>query len=91
MTETDRREFLKSTGAAIAGATGIGVLTSTSCDRQSEIRNPTREELVKRLQKLAYSKPPKNLALGALCYSTIVPIPKEQPCSTCKYIMEVDE
>ena len=57
MTELERREFLKSTGAALAGAAGIGILTGTSCNRH-EIRNPTREELVEQLQKLAESKPP---------------------------------
>ena len=89
MTETDRREFLKSTGAAIAGATGIGVLTSTSCDRQ--IRNPTRAELIKRLQKLAESKPTSELMHGASCYFTLPRIEKTVPCPDCGQTMTVGE
>ena len=74
MTEkTIRREFLKTALAAMAGAGGVGVLTSGSCNRQSEIRNPTREELIKRLEKLAASEPPKNLSLGAMCYRRSCP------------------
>jgi len=89
MNETDRREFLKSTGAAIAGATGIGVLTSTSCDRQ--IRNPTRAELIKRLQKLAESKPTSELMHGASCYFTLPRIEKTVPCPDCGQTMTVGE
>ena len=92
MTETDRREFLKSTGAAIAGATGIGVLTSASAqDEIEKKRILKRAELAERLQKLADSKPPKNLSPGATCYSIIGPITKEQPCSVCERTMGAGE
>ena len=87
MTEkTIRREFLKTALAAMASAGGVGILTSASCNRQSEIRNPTREELVKRLQKLAESKPPKNLAIGAMCYKPATP-PR---CSDCERRLDYD-
>ena len=91
MTETERREFLreslKTTGAVLT----LGVLAGTSCNRQSEIRNPTRAELVKRLQKLAKSRSPKNLSLGAMCYEMVAPMYKETPCPTCERTMIVGQ
>jgi len=87
MTENDRRKFLTRTGAALAGVAGVAALTSASCNRQSEIRNPTREELVKRLKKLAESKPPRNLEPGAMCYSIISPYKEKMPCAECEQEM----
>jgi len=88
MTEIERREFLKSTGVALAG---VAVLSNASCNRQTEIRNPTREELLKRLEKLAKSKPPRNLSLGAMCYEMAIPPRVEKPCPDCNRPMIVGE
>ena len=91
MTETERREFLreslKTTGAVLT----LGVLAGTSCNRQSEIRNPTRAELVKRLEKLAQSGSPWNLAYGAMCYDMAPPPIVEEPCPTCERTMTVGQ
>jgi len=84
--KTIRREFLKTALAAMAGAGGVGILTSTSCNRQSEIRNPTREELIKRLEELAKSRSPWNLSLGAMCYSMEI-LPR---CSDCERWLSYD-
>jgi hypothetical protein len=91
MPESERREFLKATAATLVGAAGIGALSSTSCNRQTEIRNPTREELVKRLEKLAKSTPPRNLSPGASCYDMIGITTVEKPCSICERTMQVGE
>ena len=99
MTEIERREFLreslKSTSAAIAG---VGMLTGTSCSLRrtttdslqhvtTEIRNPTREELVKRLEELAENEPKIRSSMAAMCYAT--PNPSSYlrvaiPCPDCK-------
>jgi ribosomal protein L29 len=91
MPESERREFLKATAATLVGAAGIGALFSTSCNRQTEIRNPTREELVKRLEKLAKSGTPRNLILRPTCYQIAIPPHQEIPCSVCKRTMKVGE
>ncbi|MCL2711000.1 MAG: twin-arginine translocation signal domain-containing protein [Planctomycetaceae bacterium] len=91
MTEIERREFLKNAGAALAGVAGVGVLTNAGCNKQSEIRNPSREELVKRLEKLAKSEPPKNLMQGATCYEIAMPPVVEKPCPDCGRTMIVGE
>ena len=91
MAENERREFLK-TALVAMGAAGVGAMSNTSCNRQGgAILNPTREELVKRLQKLAESKPPSNLSQGAMCYSTFGPIFEEKPCPKCEQTMSVGE
>jgi len=91
MTEIERREFLKSTGAALAGVAGVGVLTSAGCVRKhvgAEIQNPTRTELANRLQQLGESKPPSNLK-GAMCYAMLLPVTEKQPCPACGRTMVV--
>ena len=92
MTEIERREFLreslKSTGVALAG---VGVLTGTSCNRQSEIRNPTRAELIKRLEKLAESKPLDPSMGGASCYMRIYPPREKKSCPACERTMTIGE
>ena len=89
MTETERREFLKAAGASLAGVVGMSVL---GCNPgTTEIRDPTREELVKRLEKLAQSKPPKNLSIGAMCYKMAPPIFVQMPCPDCERTMQVGE
>jgi hypothetical protein len=91
MPESERREFLKATAATLVGAAGVGALSSTSCNRQTEIRNPTREELVKRLEKLAKSGTPWNLSHGAMCYSPAFPRYEKKPCPECERTMQVGE
>ena len=97
MTEIERREFLreslKTTGAALAG---VGVLTSASCNRQSaepqssDCVNPTRAELVKRLQKLAESEPPPPVV--CTCYEPAPPPEvKKKPCPACERTMIVGQ
>jgi predicted Zn-ribbon and HTH transcriptional regulator len=89
--KTERREFLKSTSAALVSAAGIGILASTSCNQQpTKIRNPTRQKLIERLEKLAKSKPPKNL-VAAMCYEMACPAIVEKPCSICERTMIVGE
>ena len=94
MTEIERREFLKSTGAALAGVAGVGVLTSAGCARKhfaGEVQNPTRKELVKRLEKLAQSKPSDPSMGGASCYVTMKPPIVQKPCPECEQVMIVGE
>ena len=92
MTEkTIRRKFLKTALAAMAGAGGVGVLTNASCNRQSEIRNPTRAELVKRLEKLAESEPSDSSMSGAMCYITVPRPSKKKPCPACEQTMTIGE
>ena len=94
MTEIERREFLKTTGAALAGVAGVGVLTSAGCSRKhfaGKIHDPTRAELVKRLEKLAESRPPRNLHPGAMCYVMMSPFTTEQPCPVCERAMILGE
>jgi len=94
MTENGRREFLnilKNTGAALAGVAGVGALTSTFCNRQSEIRNPTRAKLIKRLEKLAKSKPANPYMSGASCYVTKMPPVVIKTCPECNQTMTVGE
>jgi len=92
MTEPERREFLKAAGASLAGVVGMGILSTASCSRQGgTIQNPTREELAKRLEKLAASKPPGDLSLGACCYDMIYIAPNEMPCPKCEQTMIVGE
>jgi len=87
MTEHERREFLKKAGATLAGVAGVGVLSSVSCNRQS----PTRADLVKRLEKLAKSKPKNETMGGASCYVGF-PVRKETvPCSKCEQTRTVGE
>ena len=96
MTEIERREFLrkslKSTGVALAG---VGVLTGTSCSLQyahKKIRNPTRTELVKRLEKLAESKPWDASVGGASCYYPRISAPREKKsCPACERTMTIGE
>lgn len=87
MTENQRRKFLK-----LVGAAGIGMaLSGVSCSPRhdfTEIKNPTREELVKRLKKLAESKAPNDLAYGAMCYQVEVPFYEEKPCPDCDGTLE---
>ncbi len=95
MTENERRKFLKAAGASLAGAVGVGVLSTVSCSSladTTEIRNPTREELAERLHKLAESSPPKDLSYGAMCYDIAgEPIPIEKLCPECGQTMRVGE
>ena len=92
MTEHERREFLKAAGASLAGVVGMGILSTASCSRQDgAIQNPTHEELIKRLEKLAASKPPGDLSLGACCYDMAYIEPNEMPCPKCEQTMIVGE
>jgi len=95
MTEIKRREFLKAALAAMA-ATGVA-----GCKQQPrplcyipapfpEERSVNRVELVKRLQQLGKSEPPK-LLMGADCYSTFYPPVVKKPCPTCEQTMIVGE
>jgi predicted RNA-binding Zn-ribbon protein involved in translation (DUF1610 family) len=91
MTENERREFLKAaTGAVLGGAVGMGVV-GCGTSGPTEIRNPTRAELVERLEKLAASKPPRNLNPGAMCYVVGLTELKEMPCPECGETMIVGE
>jgi hypothetical protein len=91
MSEPQRRRFLKVAGATLVGAAKIVVPFSASRNKQTEALNPTREELIKRLEKLAQSEPPKNLLPGAECYVMAAPVVREKPCPVCKKTMIVGE
>ena len=105
MTEHERREFLKAALAAMGGMAATGATScrwpgamcysparppGVTSEEFTEIRNPTCDELVGRLEQLAKSKPPKNL-VHAMCYSTVPDIKEEKPCSECTRTMEVGE
>ena len=105
MTEHERREFLKAALAAMGGVAATGATScrwpgamcysparppGVTLEEFTEIRNPTCDELVGRLEQLAKSKPPKNL-VHAMCYSTVPDIKEEKPCSECARTMEVGE
>jgi len=94
MTEIERRDFLKNAGAALAGVAGVSVLTSAGCNRQNfagKVRNPTREALVKRLEKLAQSEPSNPTMGGANCYVSAMPPIVKKTCSDCEQTMIVGE
>ena len=50
MTELERRKFLKSTGAALAGAAGIGILTSTTCNTLTTVTCYLPGDIVERIE-----------------------------------------
>jgi predicted Zn-ribbon and HTH transcriptional regulator len=92
MTEIERREMLKAVGGALAGVAGVGAIAGLSCNkRETEIRNPSRLELVKRLEQLAKSKPPTDLSFGAMCYEVAYTEIVEKPCPACEQTMIVGE
>ena len=99
MTNQERREFLKSALAAMATATGaagckksevIVAICYQTVRPDSAEQTLKRAELVKRLQQLSESKPPK-LLMGADCYDSAYPHIVEKPCSTCERTMIVGE
>jgi len=77
MTEFKRREFLKAALAAMAttGVAGCKQRPRPLCYTPAEPfpgeRSVNRAELTERLQQLAKSQPPRNLAPGAMCYSVV--------------------
>jgi hypothetical protein len=89
---SSRRQFLKTSTALTTGVAGIGILASISCNQQpTEIRNPTRAELIERLEKLAKSEPPRNLSRGAMCYQMAIPAIEKKPCPACEHTMIIGE
>ena len=72
MTEFKRREFLKAALAAMA-ATGVAGCQTQPRPLVPEEQVFKRAELTARLQELARSSPPRNLARGAMCYAVAVP------------------
>jgi len=86
------RKLLKAMLVAMSGVVGMGV---PGCDRNAASppspstsaptpgsKDPTRQELVKRLQQLAKNEPPKDLSHGALCYAPLEF--EKKACPDCK-------
>ena len=105
MTEHERREFLKAALAAMGGVAATSATScrwpgamcyyparpsALTPEEHTEIRKPTYDELVERLEQLAKSKPPKNL-VHAMCYAIHFPEKVEMPCPECTRAMEVGE
>jgi predicted Zn-ribbon and HTH transcriptional regulator len=79
MTEFKRREFLKAALAAMA-ATGVAGCQPRPRPLVPKEQYFKRAELTERLQELARSRPPRNLAPGAMCYRPATP----NRCQDCK-------
>jgi len=93
MAQNERRNLLKAALIAMGGAAavGIGVYSCGAyCYSPAALPNPTRQELVKRLERLAQSKPPKVLR-GAMCYDMAPLIIQQGSCPDCKCTMIVGE
>ena len=95
MTSNDRREFLKAALAAmatagIAGCQPEGTFAPAAGNKLTGEQTLKRTELVKRLEKLAQSEPPKHL-VAAMCYEMCILEVKEVPCPVCERTMIVGE
>ena len=87
MTETERRQFLKTAGILLAGGVGMGVIGCTPNTAQNDTSSPAstsndvtkkaenRAELTEQLKKLGEEEPPKEAdEIGAMCYHRVTPI-----------------
>jgi len=89
----ERRNLLKAALIAMGGAVAVGIYIH-SCGAYCYAPaspNPTRQELIKRLEKLAQSESPKDLAIGAMCYEMMASVIEETPCPDCKRTKIVGE